>query len=205
MKRPSLFLRYPKWKEPMKPRALTIQLPNWIHRFGDALSQVYSTEEDRMRLALLLAQENIRQQTGGPFAAAVFNQMGGEVLAVGVNLVTTQNCSLAHAETIALACAQQHLGQYSLDPQHTGFACQLVTTVEPCAMCLGAIPWSGIKSLVCGASGQQAEAIGFDEGTKPEPWSETLKARGIEVQRGVLQEEANQILVDYRTQGGVIY
>ena len=41
---------------------------------------------------------------------------------------------------------------------------EMVASTQPCAMCLGATPWSGIRRLVCGARDEDAEEIGFDEG-----------------------------------------
>jgi tRNA(Arg) A34 adenosine deaminase TadA len=72
-------------------------------------------------------------------------------------------------------------------------------------MCFGAVPWSGIKSLVCGASKKDAEAAGFDEGDKPGKWIRSLQRRGIVVQTGVLRSEAAAVLAAYRAGGGTIY
>ena len=55
---------------------------------------------------------------------------------------------------------------------------ELVTSCEPCSMCLGAITWSGIRGLACGARGSDAESIGFDEGPKPENWETALENTG---------------------------
>jgi tRNA(Arg) A34 adenosine deaminase TadA len=72
-------------------------------------------------------------------------------------------------------------------------------------MCLGAIPWSGIQSLICGARGTDAEAIGFDEGTKPGHWRDDLERRGVQVTRDVMREEASAVLEAYKQRGGTIY
>ena len=72
-------------------------------------------------------------------------------------------------------------------------------------MCFGALPWSGIKSLVCGARKEDAEEAGLDEGDKPDQWVSSLQNRGIEVQRGVLSAEAASVLTYYRDNGGPIY
>ena len=82
---------------------------------------------------------------------------------------------------------------------------ELVTSVEPCAMCLGAVPWSGVRRLVCGARGEDACAIGFDEGAKPADWVRGLESRGIEVQRDVLRAAAVAVLRRYVEEGGVLY
>lgn len=72
-------------------------------------------------------------------------------------------------------------------------------------MCFGALPWSGIKSLVCGARKEDAEEAGFDEGDKPEQWVASLQNRDIQVERGVLRSQAASVLAHYRDSGGPIY
>ena len=72
--------------------------------------------------------------------------------------------SLAHAEMVAVSLAQSAIGNWNLGS--TGDA-QLVTSCEPCAMCFGAVPWSGVSSIIWGASKEDAEERGFDEGDKP--------------------------------------
>jgi tRNA(Arg) A34 adenosine deaminase TadA len=163
----------------------------------------FDSVEERMRFAIGLARQNIENRTGGPFGAAVFEADTGKVVSVGVNLVETSNCSLAHAEMLALSLAQQALGTYDLGRGKTVY--ELVTSTEPCAMCLGAIPWSGVRRVVCGAHGEDAGAIGFDEGAKPTDWVGELRRRGIEVIRDVLREESQAVLQQYAASGGHIY
>ena len=123
-----------------------------------------------MRLAVSLARENVRRGTGGPFGAAVFEARTGRLVAAGVSLVVPARWSGAHAEIVALALAQRALGTHDLGGP--GMAPhELVTSVEPCAMCLGAVAWSGVRRLVCGAREAEARAIGFDEGPKPGRWA----------------------------------
>jgi tRNA(Arg) A34 adenosine deaminase TadA len=156
-----------------------------------------------MSLAVELGEINSRRGTGGPFGAAIFEE-GGGLLAVGVNLVVPSSCSFAHAEMLAIGIAQQKLGGYDLGgpklPRH-----ELVTSTEPCGMCLGAIAWSGVGRVVCGARESDARAIGFDEGPKPADWVAALAARGIEVLRDVCRSEAREVLRRYAEAGGPIY
>ncbi len=188
----------------MRDFAFTIQLPPWLIAQWETLrSRCYSTVEERMALAIELAEQNVDNGTGGPFGAAIFGQSSHRLMAVGVNLVTNQDCSLAHAETVALALAQRVVGHYDLS--HANEPLELVTSVEPCAMCLGAIPWSGIKSVVCGACTEDAEAVGFDEGSKPARWIMTLTKRGIDVTTEVMRDEARRVLEIYKLQGQEIY
>ena len=72
-------------------------------------------------------------------------------------------------------------------------------------MCLGAIPWSGISSLVIGARDKDARKIGFDEGDKPDNWLQNLQSRSISVTRDVLRDKARDVLQRYIDEGGIIY
>ena len=147
---------------------LKLKLPNWVEPFLADFNADLSTTELRMRLVIELSRENFKQTTGGPFAAAVFDLDSGNLLHCGVNLVESVGCSIAHAEVVALSLAQQSLGSYDLSKNSR--RCQLLTSTEPCAMCLGAICWSGLRSVVCAARDEDARKIGFDEGDKPNDW-----------------------------------
>ena len=72
-------------------------------------------------------------------------------------------------------------------------------------MCFGAIPWSGVRRLVCGARDEDAREIGFDEGPKLADWTSALNDRGITVLRDILRDDAVAVLQDYISAGGVIY
>jgi tRNA(Arg) A34 adenosine deaminase TadA len=157
-----------------------------------------------MRLAIELARQNSRRRTGGPFGAAIFETQTGRLVAVGVNLVVPLNNSVLHAEMVAFMMAEARLGSYSLSgpdlPPH-----ELVTSCDPCAMCLGATLWAGVRRVICGATRDDAGEIRFDEGPVfPESWR-YLAARGIEVVREVLRADAREVLADYARQHGTIY
>jgi tRNA(Arg) A34 adenosine deaminase TadA len=182
---------------------LRISLPEWVDTEVD-WSKRYATPEDRMALAVDLSRENARHNTGGPFGAAVFEAESGVLVAVGVNGVTRLNNSAAHAEMLALMLAEARVGSYTLDaeglPDH-----DLYTSCEPCAMCLGAAPWSGVRKVVMAALREDAESLGFDEGPVfPESYT-YLEARGLTFERGVLRPEAVQVLRRYTETGGEIY
>jgi tRNA(Arg) A34 adenosine deaminase TadA len=72
-------------------------------------------------------------------------------------------------------------------------------------MCFGAVPWSGVTSLVWGAGKEDAEAAGFDEGDKPANWAESLQTRGIRTHPDVLKEDAAAVLKKYAGKEGAIY
>lgn len=182
--------------------SLAFELPAWLIQRVPANLALFSVET-RMQFVLGIARQQVALGSGGPFAAAVFDAEG-VLLSVGVNLVEPAQCSLLHAEMVAIALAQKRLGRYDLSDGGS-VACELVTSTEPCAMCFGAVPWSGVKRLVCAARDADARAIGFDEGAKLPDWQQALEQRGIAVQRDVLRSEAAAILQDYARKGGLIY
>ena len=182
--------------------ACEMLLPHWLDEFVSAWAEPLETEAQRMHLAVTLAAENVRHHTGGPFGAIVVEEQGGRLLGVGVNLVTALELSLAHAEMVAVSLAQSASGNWNLGAAGD---VQLVTSCEPCAMCFGAVPWSGVSSMIWGAGKEDAEAAGFDEGDKPRDWVESLHRRGIRTQGGILREEAAAVLARYAKKGGHIY
>lgn len=180
--------------------SLKVSLPDWIPEVCRP-GAVFASLEDRMGLVIELARTNIARQTGGPFGAAVFDIDTGEIIAPGVNLVVSAHAAFAHAEMLAIAIAGQALESFNLGIRAT----ELVTSTAPCAMCLGAVPWSGVRRLVCGAREEDARRIGFDEGDKPTNWIGRLRTRGIEVVEDVSRAEATAVLKDYARRGGTIY
>ncbi len=119
-------------------------------------------------------------------------------------MVLTAGSSILHAEVVAILVAQQILDTHDLSAEGLP-SYELVTSTEPCAMCMGAVTWSGIRKLVCGARGEDAEAAGFDEGEKPSAWPEALERRGITVLRDICRDQAAAVLQSYRESGGHIY
>lgn len=183
--------------------SFAMRLPPWLQRELPPLARAtWPTDAARMGLAVRLAEANVREGTGGPFGAAVFECRTGHLVAAGVNLVVRARCACLHAEVVALMLAQRRLRTYDLA---VGGVYELHTSVEPCAMCLGAVVWSGIARLVCGARGSDAEAVGFDEGPKPSDWIGALRGRGIRVRTDLLRRQAIAVLSRYAVSGGRIY
>ncbi len=180
----------------------TVDLPQWFESHA-VVQKTIPAIEGRMDFVIGLARANIKNRTGGPFGAAIFDE-SGDLVSAGVNLVETANSSILHAEIIAIALAQKAVGRYDLS-DGCRLQYELVSSTEPCAMCFGAVPWSGVSRLVCGARDADARAIGFDEGPKMENWEEALARRGITVVRDVLRKEAAAVLQEYLASGGVIY
>ena len=188
----------------MRFPGVTLRLPDWVEDLLAEEDRVYPTVEGRMRLAIELSRSNIQLGTGGPFGAAIFERETGHLLAPGINLVTSLKCSVFHAEMVAFMVAQQRVGDFDLGGSRRP-PYELVASTQPCAMCLGATPWSGVSHLVCGASADDAEEIGFDEGMMPAYWVRSLEERGITVERDVLRDEAASVLREYAEKGGEIY
>ncbi|MGH7464198.1 MAG: nucleoside deaminase [Longimicrobiales bacterium] len=182
---------------------LRIACPPWVDDLLD-WDRPCHDDDARMRVAIACARENVTRGTGGPFGAAVFNAGTGALVAVGINLVVPLNNSCLHAEIVAFMMAQARLDTYTLQgadlPAH-----ELYTSCEPCAMCLGAVLWSGVRRVVWSATREDADSISFDEGPVFAASYEYLRARGISFHGGVLREEGRDVLKLYGERGGRIY
>ena len=186
-----------------KHPAVQIEYPDWIDAVVD-WDRLYLSDEAKMRLAIAVSRENVLRETGGPFGAAIFQSDSGRLVAVGMNsVVRLSNCTL-HGEMVAFMMAQQRVGSFTLGgpsgPRH-----ELVTSCEPCAMCLGAALWSGVRRIVCGASREDAARLNFEEGPVFPESHRYLEDRGIEIVRGVLRGEARDVLELYRARRGAVY
>jgi tRNA(Arg) A34 adenosine deaminase TadA len=182
-----------------------LDLPGWaIATVADAPPRIADPAE-RMRWVIALARENFVRDTGGPFAAAVFEEETGRVVSIGVNRVVPGRCSSAHAEVMALSLAQQATKAHDLggpgQPAH-----QIVVNWAPCAMCLGAICWSGVRSVVIAGSGAEMESLtGFDEGPIHPAWADELRRRGISVRDGLLRDESLDAFRAFAASGRPVY
>ncbi len=185
--------------------SFSLGLPDWaIERLND-LPQYLPGNEERMAAVIDFARENFRHNSGGPFAAGVFELDSGKPIVIGVNRVVPFNCSAAHAEVMALSLAQHILGVYDLGgpglPAH-----QLVVNWCPCAMCFGAVLWSGVRSLVIAGVGLELEQItGFDEGPMHPHWRHELERRGIDLKENVMHREALDAFKEYAETDPFIY
>lgn len=180
-----------------------ITLPGWIGPFLAGYPEAIPAMEDRMKMVVALSRENVQNGLGGPFGAAVFDEEG-RLVAPGINLVERENNAVLHAEIVALILAQKKIGNYDLSDGATR-RMTLYSSTEPCAMCVGAICWSGIIRLVCGAKSADAEAVGFDEGPRHPDWVAELGARRIDVVLEICRDEAAAVHRLYAASGGIIY
>ncbi len=183
------------------PAQLHLTLPVWVHDQIDQNS-IYSSDEEKVSLAIQLSKINVEQRSGGPFGAAVFDQRH-RLIGVGVNRVVPQQCSIAHAEIMALAISQQRLQCYRLNQNHGPII--LASSAQPCAMCFGALIWAGIDTLLIGARANDVEQLaGFDEGPVPENWIDELAKRGVSVRHDIQREQAAAVLRRYSSDG-IVY
>lgn len=176
---------------------IRVEYPGWVLRQVD-WTRLYPGHRDRMRVALLLARENVERKTGGPFGAAIFEAESGRLISVGVNQAEPLNNTLLHAETFALAMAQQRLGMTRFD-QPGQPDLELHTTVEPCPMCVAASLLSGIASVVCGAPAADITMAGYERLPDIGATVEDLRRLGVHVHCDVLRDEAREILRLYRS------
>jgi tRNA(Arg) A34 adenosine deaminase TadA len=182
--------------------SIVLAVPAWVDEVARAHRGALETDEERMALTIALSRQNV-ERGGGPFGATVF--LGSRLVAAGVNLVLGTGLTIAHAEIIAMMRAQRALldAPRSSDSESGRYA--LYASTEPCIQCFGALVWSGIEHLTCGANTADAEAIGFDEGPKPAAWIAALAERGISVTQDVRRVEAKGVLEEYARRGGTIY
>jgi tRNA(Arg) A34 adenosine deaminase TadA len=183
----------------MLPLQIHLTLPPWI---GDVVDETrrYASDEERVGLAIELSRHNVARGGGGPFGAAVFDLDSGRLVAVGVNRVVPQSCSVAHAEMMALMVAQQRLSRHRLNDGGGRYA--LATSAQPCCQCYGASVWAGIDELLIGARSEDVEALtDFDEGPLPADWIGELTRRHIVVRRDILRAQARAVLADYGATG----
>lgn len=184
---------------------IEINLPEWAVSELNKLPDCIPDLEDRMRQVIRFSRLNFENQTGGPFAAGVFEKESGRVVVIGVNRVMPSNCSSAHAEILTLSLAQKLLGTWDLGgpgmPEY-----QFLVNARPCAMCYGSIPWSGVRDVVVAGTGHDVESLtGFDEGPVHPDWRGELEKRGISVTEGVLREEACDVFRDFGNSNSFVY
>ena len=180
---------------------LHLTLPAWIHDEVDP-NRSYPNADSRIALAIQLSRRNVDHRSGGPFGAAVFTETG-RLVGVGVNRVVPHNCSVAHAEVMALATSQQRLQNFRLN--QAGERITLATSAQPCSMCYGALIWAGIDELLIAARADDVQTLaGFDEGPLPSDWAGELRKRGIEVHADLMRDHARDVLRDYG-ESGLVY
>ena len=138
-----------------------------------------------MREALVIAKSALATEDV-PVGAIVINR-DGVVIGKGSNEREANNDPTAHAEIVAIRNATERLQNSRLD------GCTLVVTLEPCAMCAGAIAQSRISHLIFGAWDEKAGAVGS-------VWDVIRDPRAlykVDVTSGVLENECAELLQSF--------
>ena len=115
--------------------------------------------EELMRLAIDVAKSATR--TGDVPVGAIVINSDGVLIGRGFNEREANNDPTAHAEIVAIRNATSRLQNSRLD------GCTLIVTLEPCAMCAGAIYWTGLKRVVFGLTEKDLKAITGDHPENP--------------------------------------
>ena len=112
------------------------------------------SEEKWLRQCVDLAAQNVADG-GGPFGALIVHE--GIVISTGVNQVTPTLDPTAHAEVVEIRRACKALNTFRLDN------CLLVSSCEPCPMCLSSALWARVSRVVYAADRHDAAKAGFDD------------------------------------------
>ena len=138
-----------------------------------------------MQQAISLAKE-AAVKGDVPVGALVVDDLAN-VVGKGSNLREQNNDPTAHAEIVALRNASEKFGSWRLDDL------TIVVTLEPCAMCAGAILQSRIKRLVFAAWDEKAGAVGSVMDVIRDPRALTK----VEVITGIMEKECSEVLKDF--------
>lgn len=210
-----LLMKRRRNSQDLHPHTVSVTLPEWaVQELKRHSSQIFTSDEEMMRFAIHLSQMNVDQGTGGPFGTAIYERMpdhSAKLISIGVNRVVPLQNSTLHGEVVAIQMAQSKLKSFTLQiPSSDNDAAncrirrfELFTSCEPCCMCLGAVLWSGISRMVCGATKEDAEKIGFDEGPVFQESYAHLEKSGVSVTKLVLREEGRRVLNHYASFGPI--
>ena len=132
-------------------------------------------------------REAARAQAAGEVPVGAIIAYHGQIISRGGNRNLTDFDPTAHAEIVALRAAGQAVGNHRLE------GCEMFVTIEPCAMCAGAIVHARLKRLIYGARDGKAGAVESVMQVLNHP---SLNHR-VEVVAGVLAEECTAILQDF--------
>ena len=148
------------------------------------------TREERfMHEAILLSQQGMINNEGGPFGCIIVKD--DKVVGRGNNKVSSTNDPTAHAEVTAIRDACKNLGTFQLND------CEIYTSCEPCPMCLGAIYWARPKIVYYANNRGDAADIGFDDSMIYEEMKVAIEHRKIPIVP-ISREAALKVFEDWR-------
>lgn len=142
--------------------------------------------ERAMEISLEQARFSSKASGDVPVGAVVLDE-AGRLVGIGSNRRELLSDPVGHAEIVAIKSAARALGKWRLD------GCTLVVTLEPCAMCAGAIAQSRISRLVFGAFDEKAGAVGSLMDVLRDPRA----PHKVEVISGVMKEECASVLQEF--------
>ena len=142
--------------------------------------------EEAMAKAIELARAAVTASGDVPVGAIILNK-NNEVIATGVNQRELMRNPVAHAEIVAIEKAASAIGNWRLED------CTLVVTLEPCAMCAGAIAQARISRLVFGAWDEKAGAVGSQWDLLRDP----RQLHKPEVVSGIMAKECAALLGEF--------
>jgi tRNA(Arg) A34 adenosine deaminase TadA len=146
-------------------------------------------DREFMQRAIELSEEAIDGESGGPFGAVITREK--EIVAEGMNQVTSTNDPTAHAEVSAIRKACKKLDTFQLDN------CVIYCSCEPCPMCLGAIYWARFKKAFFACSRQDAAAIDFDDQFIYDEIDKEVGRREIEFTQ-MMRDEARRVFQQWK-------
>jgi tRNA(adenine34) deaminase len=150
------------------------------------LAKGKEVKDDNYWMSLALEQARFAQEAGEvPIGAVMVRE--GELLATGWNQPISKNDPTEHAEINCLRDAAKQLGNYRLPD------CDLYVTLEPCAMCAGALVHARIRRLIFGATEPRAGAVVSQVSLLETDWMN----HRVEVLGGVMAEQCAQVLKDF--------
>ena len=140
--------------------------------------------DDERFMALALRQAGLAARAGEVPVGAVVLDMDGRVIGTGGNRVITDHDPTAHAEIVALRGAARAVGNYRLP------GARVYVTLEPCAMCMGAMLHARIAEVVYGATDPKTGACG----SMLDLHTHAGLNHHTEVRSGVMAEECGELL-----------
>ena len=141
------------------------------------------TDQFFMRQALV---EALKSSRAGEVPVGAVVTKENQILSRGHNLPISRKDPTAHAEIVAIRKACSKLKSYRLP------GCDLYVTLEPCAMCLGALVQARLRKLVFGALDPKGGAV---QSLMNFPFEKTNHK--VEIKGGVLAEECSQVLKEF--------
>lgn len=174
-------------------QALRAESSHWLQQTAQALEVtegvLATAADDEMYMRLALDQAHNAWALGEvPVGCVVVK--GGQIIATGFNQPIANHDPTAHAEIQAMRAAAEHLGNYRLSH------CELFVTLEPCAMCAGAMQHARIARVVYGASDPKTGACG----SVVDLFGETKLNHHTTVRAGVMAKECGEVLTQFFAQ-----